>query len=556
MRDPRNPLPERFSDEGIFTPERSASEWGIAVLLFGFSILFLWPFRSFMLFNSDEGIVLDGAQRILRGDILYRDFFSFYTPFSFYWLALIFKIFGNSLLVARTLLLTYGGLYSLIVYFLARRIVTRWIAILAAYLLLVIAIPYRPQLLHNWESTLWALLALYFAVRWVEEPHAGWAFATGTFTMLTALCEQSKGAGLVAGFLLAFLLIIRGGGARTIFTRARVWALMGGLVWPLLITIGYFGVEHSLPQMLAGWFWPLFHYSTANRLPYGFVIINSHHWETLCSSASWSDWLFIVVLLMPGFIIPALPAAGLGILGYHAARVWRMRRCGERTTHLILVCSVCTGLILSTVATGRPDFTHILFIAPPFFVILAWALDGRIFRSAFLSQVRPLLAVYLLILFTINGLGMLWSPRNARITEATRRGVVKMEYPDTVLPFVREHVAAGSPLFVYPYQPLVYYLTDTVNPTRYEFLQPGMNPWAEFQEALDELAAARSPVVLFDPTFFGERVPWHWPATPPAVAAKDPGRDFIFDRYRPCRTLSSPGWSFVYMVRRDMSCPH
>ena len=59
--------------------------------------------------EPDEGIVLEGAQRILRGEVLYRDFFSYFTPGSYYFLALLFKVFGSSFLVARTALVFFGG---------------------------------------------------------------------------------------------------------------------------------------------------------------------------------------------------------------------------------------------------------------------------------------------------------------------------------------------------------------------------------------------------------------------------------------------------------------
>ena len=141
-------------------PERSLREWVIGLLVFALSVLYLWPFRSASDLFWDEGIVLQGAARILRGEVLYRDFFSFYTPGSYYWQALLFKLFGTSYLVARTLLPIYGGFFSLITYFLARRVCERWTAILSAYLFLVIGLPYRFEVLHNWDSMLTAYLAL------------------------------------------------------------------------------------------------------------------------------------------------------------------------------------------------------------------------------------------------------------------------------------------------------------------------------------------------------------------------------------------------------------
>src|SRR5213593_1607939 len=89
---------------GLYHPEQSRSELWVALILFLVSFLYLCLFRRFTAMEPDEGILLQGAQRILAGQVLYRDFFSFYTPGSYYALALLFKIFGSSLLVARTVL--------------------------------------------------------------------------------------------------------------------------------------------------------------------------------------------------------------------------------------------------------------------------------------------------------------------------------------------------------------------------------------------------------------------------------------------------------------------
>ncbi|MCZ6877710.1 MAG: hypothetical protein O7G29_06180, partial [Acidobacteria bacterium] len=49
----------------------------------------------------DEGIVVYAAERILKGEIPYRDFWGIYPPGQFYTLALAFNFFGTSLMVER-----------------------------------------------------------------------------------------------------------------------------------------------------------------------------------------------------------------------------------------------------------------------------------------------------------------------------------------------------------------------------------------------------------------------------------------------------------------------
>src|ERR1700733_8328360 len=98
----------RDAPERPFVPAQIPADRKITLLVFAFSVAYLWLFRRYTFMEPDEGIILQGAQRILRGQVLYRDFFSFFTPGSYYFLALLFRIFGNSFLVARTALVFFG----------------------------------------------------------------------------------------------------------------------------------------------------------------------------------------------------------------------------------------------------------------------------------------------------------------------------------------------------------------------------------------------------------------------------------------------------------------
>src|SRR5579863_4789911 len=137
----------------------------IPLLVFLLSVSYLCIFCRYTSLEPDEGIVLMGAERILRGEVPYRDFFSFYTPGSFYLVALVFKVFGDSLVVARISLAIAGAACSVVTYLLSRRVCPRGIALFAAGLTTVAGLPYRFLVLHNWYSTALACLTLYAAVQ-------------------------------------------------------------------------------------------------------------------------------------------------------------------------------------------------------------------------------------------------------------------------------------------------------------------------------------------------------------------------------------------------------
>ena len=120
----------RYSNP-VTIPEKSLADWGIALMLFVATCLYLRLSYNHLYLDFDEGFGLQGAQRILHGEVLYRDFFSFYTPGSYYWLALLFKLFGTSILVVRGALVVYGGVFSVLTYFIARRVCSRFNSVLA-----------------------------------------------------------------------------------------------------------------------------------------------------------------------------------------------------------------------------------------------------------------------------------------------------------------------------------------------------------------------------------------------------------------------------------------
>jgi hypothetical protein len=121
-----NPAMSQNGGQLIWVPERLPSERRIAIVVFTLTCAYLFLFRHYTTMDPDEGIILQGAQRILQGQVLYRDFFSFITPGSYYFMAFLFKIFGSSILVGRTALAFFGGVFSVVSYLLARRVCARW----------------------------------------------------------------------------------------------------------------------------------------------------------------------------------------------------------------------------------------------------------------------------------------------------------------------------------------------------------------------------------------------------------------------------------------------
>jgi hypothetical protein len=519
------------------------------LLLLIASFCYLCVFRHFSTTEPDEGILLQGAQRILQGQVLYRDFFSFYTPGSYYELALIFRVFGSSLAAARIALALTGSILSVIIYALARRVCSSSMAMTFAALATISSLPYRFLVLHNWDSTLWACLALYCAVRVVEHLSWKWPFLLGTFASLTALFEQSKGAGLCLGLAIGFSASsLRR--RRSCFSRSDLVAATLGFSWPFLLTFVYFAAQHSVGTMISDWLWPLHHYSTSNHVAYGYQNWSDASRHDLFSTGSILERGIKSIAISPCLWIPALPVLALAF----CFRKIQGSDSAPSDSYFLVLTGGYLGLVLSTWIV-RSDIIHFMYLQPLNCLVLAWLLGPRPTNNVWSVRLRQTAFAYVLVAFVLFSIAPLFGVLAATNRIDTRRGPITTRSRDTVIDFVQSHVRIGEPILVYPYLPLYYYLTATNAPGYYEYFQPGMHTPEQAQQMIHEIEAAHPKVVLLE-IGFAEKFAHSWPATPLSVVAKDPIEDFLLKNYQPCRPLtSSEDWRFLYMVERGSACP-
>lgn len=537
----------------VLIPETSPAERWAAILVFVLSFAYLLLFVRYTSIEPDEGILLQGAQRILRGEVLYRDFFSFLTPGSYYWLALLFKVFGSSFVVARVALALTGSALSLFCYVLARRVCSMQVALLTTGLVTLTCLPFRFLVLHNWDSTLVACAAVYSALRLLETQRWHWAFAMSSLAALTFLFEQSKGAGLILGIVVGLLTLTLLGGQQFLLNKSQITAMALGFALPFASAICYFAAVHGLLAMVSDWLWPLRHYSVANHVPFGYQNFSQATRNLLLGTGSATERIVTLVILVPCFLLPVLPIAALA-LGVH----WTIRSyktdLSARGAYYILMCAILSGLLVS-ILVSRDDILHFVYLEPLLALVLAWLMEACDVPGRYWKSARPCLNAFLVVAFLGMSLALLLRMTRATVSLETRRGQVTLPAADTVIPYVQAHVAPGTTILSYPYLPLYYYLTRTHSPGRYDYFQPGMNTPRQATEIISKLESQRVRTVLFESSF-PEKIANAWPGTPLKAIANDPVSDYIVQHYRPCRVLKAPsGWRFLFMVRKASACP-
>jgi hypothetical protein len=424
--------------------------------------------------TNDEGILLDAAQRMAVGERPYVDFWAYMSPGSYWLQAAVFRLFGVSLLTGRLIVIFDFSLQCALVFWLATRLASLGsaFAVTFAYLGFQIADPTLLTAQHRWDSSTLALAGV--AIACAAPTRLGW-MASGAVLAAAAWCTPT--VGLVLVMVALWLLLQRDrrpalvpllAGAGLVFAAGTGWLAAKGCLFPLI------------QQML----WLRQNY-LVNAMPYGAIIGG---YGALFHGLSGAVDLGIRVLLvgcvaLPA-ILPPLALVGWGIL------LWTKRVPGQQRPMIVLLLLAMGAIVLAL--SPRPDVMHLAFVSA-----LSYLLAGAALSRLIPVRARVPLAVFAVLMsaiFAANSFNTLRTTSrvtspvgNLRVDNAQRSGL------EHLLATVRP----GEPLFVYPYMPMHYFLTQAHNPTDFSFFSPGMATKREARAALTELQARPPEWVLF-----------------------------------------------------------
>jgi len=488
----------------------------------------LWANRFFL--SLDEGIYLAGAERILRGQAPYRDFFAITGPGSFWIEAALLGLLGSTLRHARLAMVFDLAVLSGAVYWLAARLTRRTFAL--GVTVFFFAFETRPLFRlyanHRWDSSAFGLLAVLLVFAGTERPRFLTFFAAGIAAAVAAWITPS----------LLVLLVLLGLWLALIKELRREWLpYVLGIAIISLAAGGALFSQGALLPMFRDLLWTSAHYPEANRVPYGYGAIAPGGLRALFAGTGGSAFFARATGLIAVLLPPVLP------LAVYAAWMVRRLRHGvmdqrEKLATLLMIASF--GFVLSTYPRWSAD--QLLFIAPVFYVLAGYLLD-RILKGRML---RAIAGACLIVLaagaFTYSVLNVTSEP----VIE-TPIGRVRAAPADrSIIQLATRRIRPGDTLFVYPYLPMVYFLTGGRNPTRYSFLQPGMMAAPDYDEALKELRAHPPQWVFY---FALPLATYHgiWPAADPGALDLTPVDHFILSNYHPIGVLKNPAAQFFLL---------
>jgi hypothetical protein len=451
-------------------------------LLFVSLVVFLvcLPFMHSIFGLSDEGVKLRGAELLLRGQRLYKDFFEFVPPGSFVIMAVWFWITGISIWSARLLaVLTITGI-ACFTYLACRQASKREFS--SAFVAIgwaVMSPGIWTQINHHWFTTLFSMLAAWVSLASVEKPAQSrqWepliaGIAAGAAAMVLPNC-----GGLL---MLAAATCFVGSGQKA---KLIAYAL-GSAIIPICLLV-YIIAQGALAAAFDDvMLFTVTRYASIQSVPFGSVAYNQS---------------LPLLFLFPFVAILTLITC---------ARDWR----AAIHDRLFLAC-VAFALAGFIGCFPRPDMIHIAFVAPLACPLLTYCIQ-QIFASS-LSKTRYALAA-VLIVFVIEPVAAFASlaaqiVRHEKLV-ATPRGRVAFWKDGTAE--LMERIAATPSLdryFFYPYIPMLAFLSGRDHVSKHDVFVPGFTSPSQYKEACLSAMQRASWLVIdrqwLDPTFLKRLFP-------------------------------------------------
>lgn len=465
------------------------------------SILYLLPFLRVLAWSPDEGVSEYGAQAVLHGAIPGREFIELYAPGAYYWLALFFKLFGSSIVVARGFLLAEGVVTILLVFYLARRL--GGVGLFAASFVLVSSIPFAVLNTPHYDANLFALLSFAIFVTAVRRLSEGLnlrkarflLFVSGAVAGCTSCIMQQKGAFFLAAFAISTILV------RPRRLGGVLLTLFAGFILPIAGGMAFYAAHGALGDLVfANFVLPASLYIRINAVPYGFPVwaMIAPGWFASARAAAPLPvaMLLIALLMVPFLLIMALPVIAPILAYFHRRVAFRREWWPYWLTAYALWASELHRLDLGHLRNG------VLLL-----VVLFFTLCERHGKAA-LQRIAVAITTCTILMGAVNAMGAL-----ARDTVIhTRRGDLLSSKSEPALDFLMSHTRPGDDVFVYPYHPIYYFLAAVHNPTRLAvyLYDPAAN--GLFREAVQDIDRKKVRYVLWDTGLAGENLRKIFPA--------------------------------------------
>lgn len=414
---------------------------GIVIFL---SILIFFHFRGVV--EYDEGYILNSALKVSQGKIPYVDFDIVYTPISFLFTALSFKLFGASVFSGRLAALFVSclslfGLYKLLILITKRKLL-----IFSGLLLFTVWGP--AHINFPWPTMFAAcfyIYALLFFMYGVTSEQRKYFFFAGIATALTVLSKQNFGAGALVVSSIAFFFI------NLKNKKNQLLGYYSGVVLSALITILLLLATSSLGAFIQSLYVNTFLMILVQKV--------------LDTPFLYQGAFFIRIAKLVFYLSPLI----VSVVAIFS--VYRQKK------NMVVIGLFAAGFYVMGV---RPttDYDHIVSLIAMSTIAFVVVIEYTYYRYIRSIAVLLLLAFILLGLYTAYFSGYYkWDAplRYDTLYDSNPRiGVYLTPYEsqrlDHIAQYIDQTTQKNDSIFVNYYNPLIYFVSDRENVTKFDYL--------------------------------------------------------------------------------------
>lgn len=224
----------------------------IWIALFVFSILYNFYLLKIPVNIYDEGIILTGADRVLKKQLPYIDFWTMYPPGQYFTLAFLFKLFGTSILTERIYDIAVKSLLAIITCAAIKKTCSsNAIAITGWFIALIYIGKFEFPAYPVYSAILLILVGVYFIIDYIQNNKTQHLIYAG-FIITTAFMFRHDLAGMAA-ISIIFTLFLKNILENKTFFRSGFTFISGMLLvgLPILIYLANaIGIPLIIDQIL------------------------------------------------------------------------------------------------------------------------------------------------------------------------------------------------------------------------------------------------------------------------------------------------------------------
>jgi 4-amino-4-deoxy-L-arabinose transferase-like glycosyltransferase len=469
-------------------------------LLYLALIGYFYSFSNYGFNIWDEGGFANGTLRTLNGQKALEDFNpNGYLPGRYIYGAFFFELFGVDIQSLRLSVVLITPAMIFMVYAIARKIMPQGFAFLAALFMLS-----APSMYYNRFFPFFTVLTLFCLLNALENKKMRDFLFLGAAILLAGFFKfEIALIALLIAFTLLVVMAFKGKDPSSPEKRSNVEPLSPArnlLTWVSALSLGLAFVFTVGSFLQSGYFLTVFKLVVDAHNVWGNPFPDIFPFWTLTQKLG-PHKMFERLL----FYLPLWAYASVGVVVL--MRIIKSRPVIART-ELSLLTILSFGVCVFGLVIWRAGFDNLLRTLPPFYILSCYLLYlcrekflgwqqrfGLTARSNSLLEKTPVnvLIVFLpfLFIYEMNTHHGFYAGSIGAMTRETEQIELdrlrvstnprEARWLEEVVDRIEIYTDRGDPILALPLNPVFYFLTDRVNPTRYDWILPGMLTLADEQ---------------------------------------------------------------------------